>query len=457
MNDNSILFKIISRENIDYNDVSKEQLMELLRHTATTDNTSGANNEVGLMVFGRQLERTGRIKDYFTVFFNIRSMRLLNERWTNAGGNQILRGVANEVAVAVAGRGIVARMGGDNFFALVKKEAREEFIAFMEELSVEICMEDIKYNTRVRVRMGLYENMPGDTMRICMDNASVALQYIRTSSDKYISEFVPQMKEVDLRAKSYKDDLKYAIQSGAFSVYYQPKVNAEESVICGAEALSRWYRSGRIVPPGEFVPILEKTGAICHLDFYVFEQVCADIRRWIDEGMTPIRVSSNFSKRHLDNADFADRILDILDRYDIDTDMIEIELTEAFDAEDSQALTEFLEIMSSKGIRTSIDDFGSGYSSLKLLKEMKADTVKLDKSIIDDTGIGITENDAIAANMIRMLNDLNLEVVAEGVETKAQVDFLRIAGCNIIQGFYYDKPLSKEEFAKRLSRRKYNK
>lgn len=450
-----IIEKIINRDIAILDELSKEELAELIRTVSTTDNLTGITNERGLFSFMKEIEENATIEQYDTYFCNIRSMRVLNSRWTEAGGSQIIVGVARKMAELVKGKGIVARMGGDNFFVFLKKEFRNAFISQMAELVIRVLLEDTTYFVRVGTRMGMYSNKKGDTTRWCLDASSMALQYIRVSSDKFCIEFQKEMQQHDIRVKSIKEDLRRGIEEEEFEIFFQPKVRLSTKEICGAEALSRWNRNGEIISPSEFVPILEHNGAICHLDFYVFEQVCKNIREWQKAGIEPIRISSNFSKRHLSNANFAEEILQTLDKYEVDYSLVEIELTEASDAEDSRTLKEFLNIMNCKGIRTSIDDFGSGYSSLKLLKEMKMSTVKLDKSLIDDTGIGIPENDAITANLISMLNDLGMEVVAEGAEYSEQIYFLKKSGCDIVQGFYFDKPLREKDFTERLKTRRY--
>lgn len=182
----------------------------------------------------------------------------------------------------------------------------------------------------------------------------------------------------------------------------------------------------------------------------MLEHLCRDIRQWQDKGLTPVKVSCNFSKKHLCREQFAEKIIRTIEHYQIDPKYIEIELTETYEADDSRALKSFIEQMQTHGIGTSIDDFGNAYSSLRLLKDMKAETVKIDKSLIDNVGKGIRENDAIAGNMVRMLLDLGKEVIVEGVEEEEQIEFLKKVDCSIVQGYYYAKPMPEEEFEKWL-------
>ena len=199
------------------------------------------------------------------------------------------------------------------------------------------------------------------------------------------------------------------------------------------------------------MPILEKEASICLLDFYVFRKVCEDIRSWIDAGMEPVRVSSNFSRHHLGNPHLIDDILDIMKSYRIDSKYIEIELTEASDFEDKVAMQKFVNGLREHNISVSIDDFGTGYSTFASIKDLNVNVIKLDKSLLDHIGDETHHDEVVIKNMVNMINELNLEVVAEGVENSKQLDFLQNAKCSIIQGFLFDKPLSKEDFEKRLS------
>jgi EAL domain-containing protein (putative c-di-GMP-specific phosphodiesterase class I) len=213
----------------------------------------------------------------------------------------------------------------------------------------------------------------------------------------------------------------------------------------------RWNRNGEIIPPGEFLPILEKETSICKLDFYVFRKVCEDIRSWLNAGIEPVRVSSNFSRHHLSNPHLTEDILNIMKEFRIDSKFIEIELTETSNFEDKVAMQKFVNGLRQHGISVSIDDFGTGYSTFAAIKDLNVNVIKLDKSLLDHIGDETHHDEVVIKNMVNMINELNLEVVAEGVENTKQLDFLQNAKCSIIQGFIFDKPLTREDFEKRLS------
>ena len=266
--------------------------------------------------------------------------------------------------------------------------------------------------------------------------------------------FSPKMLEKSMHEKQISATFQSAYNNHEFVVYYQPKIRVEDRKLYGCEALVRWNMGDRIAPPAEFLPILEKESAICQLDFYVFETVCADIRSWLNAGITPVKVSSNFSKLHLKNKFLADDILAIMKKHNIESKYIEIELTEVSDFEDSMAMQSFVNKMREKGISVSIDDFGNGYSTLNVLTNFDVDVIKLDKSLLEHIGEGNEHDKIVLKNMVSMMQELNKEVVAEGVETDTQLEFLKGIKCALAQGFAYDKPLPRSEFEKRLVERR---
>ena len=182
----------------------------------------------------------------------------------------------------------------------------------------------------------------------------------------------------------------------------------------------------------------------------MLEEVCADLRKWLDSGIEPVRISINYSTLNLQNPRLADDTMAILEKYDIDPGYIEIELTETNGFEDNERMSKFISKMHEYGITISMDDFGTGYSSLNIFKNLDFDVVKLDKTFIDNIENGIEKDTVIMINMIKMLKELKIEIIAEGVETTKQLDFLRKHGCNFVQGYYFSKPVSREEFTEKL-------
>lgn len=241
-----------------------------------------------------------------------------------------------------------------------------------------------------------------------------------------------------------------AIKNEEFKVYYQPKVRIEDGKIIGAEALCRWVRNGSIVPPMQFIPVLERSSSICVLDFYMLEHVCCDIRRWLDEGRKVVKVSVNLSRMHLGNEMLLENILGIIDRHGVPHEYLEIELTETSADVDFDELKNIVNGLHESNVSTAVDDFGTGFSSLKLITELPWGVLKIDKSFIPEDSNEHSKREKILRHIITMSNDLGMECMAEGVETLDQARLLHQMECYLAQGFYYAKPMPCEDYEKNL-------
>lgn len=253
--------------------------------------------------------------------------------------------------------------------------------------------------------------------------------------------------------KRIEDIMQVSLIKEEFKVYLQPKFDLKTGIISGAEALVRWeHPKLGLINPDKFIPAFEKNGLIINLDKYVFEEVCLNIRRWIDLGYKVVPISVNVSRLHFLKRDFVSEYNKIKKKYNIPDNIIEIEITESAvfslgtEKDIFQVMNDFREV----GFEISMDDFGSGYSSLGLLKEMPIDTLKLDKIFVKD--IEDYSSQIIVNNIVNMAKNLELNVVCEGVETNMQVDFLRDIGCDMAQGYVFAKPEPIENFYRFLNR-----
>lgn len=432
----------------------RARIMSLMEKSLYIDRMTGICNTDGFMRYGGMLAARGLLVNYAAAFINIKNFKYVNQLFGSRQGDALLKKFAQAMDKFIKDDGKFARLGGDNFVLLIKKGRITDLRAFVDALSFEMGEGEMKQLYNLRLRMGIYEAVETDTMGDIMNKSSIAFNAAKSDERKDVVFFSPVLLEEAIHKKKISTLFPSALDNGEFVVYYQPKVRLSDNKLCGCEALCRWIRDGKIVPPMDFIPVLETEGSICRLDFYVFEAVCADIKRWLEMGLDPVRVSVNFSKRHLHNQRLADRILGIIRKYGIDGRYIEVELTEMTGAEDLTAMSVFVDKMKDNGVATSIDDFGTGYSSLNLLKDLDVDVIKLDKSFftnINDADGGISTDRIVVKNIVNMVNELNMEAVSEGVETHAQAEFLRKMKCSMAQGFLFDRPLPKDEFEKRLS------
>ena len=234
-----------------------------------------------------------------------------------------------------------------------------------------------------------------------------------------------------------------AIQNQEFKIVYQPKIELKTNKVSSCEALVRWYRNGIYISPSKFIPLFEKNRFIIKLDKYIFKQVCKDIKIINEKIKTTniINFSINISKEHFAYENFIEEYIKIIKQTNVPINIIELEITESASEYKGINLAKIIENLKNKGFKIALDDFGTGYSSLSMLQELNIDTLKIDKSFIDKL-----ETNSIIKYIIEMSKDLNIKTVAEGVEKKEQVEFLKKMGCDMVQGYYYAKPLNLNEF-----------
>ena len=406
-----------------------------------------------------ELIRKGLINQYTAMYFNLRKFSGINMRLGQKQGSKVMRKFIHHIA-DIAGEGnTVSRFGGDNFAILCKHEYTDTVLDALMGTAV-TYNEETGDRIIVSAYVGIYvvtDDMPVHSTDDVIEGAAIALAIAKRYSKDNHAFFNAEMQEKHNHQLLIHSQFPSALENEEFVVYYQPKVSTETYRIVGAEALCRWKHNGRIIPPNEFIPVLERGMDICKLDLYMLDHVCRDIRRWLDEGRDAVKVSVNLSRRHLSDSDLLKHIVEIIDRNELPHEYIEIELTETTSEVEFQNLRRVIDGLQEEGITTSVDDFGVGYSFLTLIKDLPWDTLKIDKSLIPEAEQSDQKKEALLKYVIGMSKEIGLECIAEGVETKEQEALLKTTSCNIIQGFYFDKPLPINEFETRLDNYDYQK
>jgi EAL domain-containing protein (putative c-di-GMP-specific phosphodiesterase class I) len=241
-----------------------------------------------------------------------------------------------------------------------------------------------------------------------------------------------------------------AIKNEEFKVFYQPKVNLKTYEPNGAEALCRWIHNDEIIPPDEFIPILEQSSKIEVLDFYMLDHMCRDMRKWLDEGKRVVQISVNLSRINVGQERLLERIIETIDRYRIPHSYVQVELTETSTELGFDELRDLVLGLRDAGISTAVDDFGTGYSSLKLISELPWNVLKVDKSLLHEAERTGSSEHLMLCHIISMVRDLGMECVVEGVETPEDVKLLKDNNCFMAQGYYFDRPISREYFEQLL-------
>ncbi|MCR5123206.1 MAG: GGDEF domain-containing phosphodiesterase [Ruminococcus sp.] len=426
-----------------------------LENTMTTDMLSGASNPIGFHKKVGKYYEAGIIDDYAVFYTNIKNFKYINRKIGAQNGDDILRSYVKRFIDFFGDKeNGIFRLGADKFILLIKKDQVPDLIRFLKTFDVALPS---GISMHIYFNAGIFLADDSCNPNDLLNNASAAFTAAKDGKNGDFVFFEKSMLDDEIMTKSILVTFPQAIKKREFCVYYQPKIDTREKKIVGAEALCRRIQDGKVVPPMSFIPAIERFGRIIQLDLYVLDCVCSDIKGWLDSGIKPPRVSVNISRRDLAELDLAEKICAIVGRYGIPHEYIEIELTETVGSDEFSMMIQLISKLKSKNFTIAIDDFGSGYSTLTMLKSINADVIKLDRAFIKDITPASVPDKTIIRNVINMVNELNIQVIAEGVETAEQVEFLANAGCPVIQGYYFDRPLPKDEYDKRLNEPEYYK
>lgn len=434
---------------IQYNRTLAQCMLEKIMNT---DINTGVANQNSLMYYAVNLINNGRIGDYTGIFFNIHNFKYVNKVFDYSQGDVILRNYAHMVKSYLDSDEEIARLGGDNFVVICRNENASDFISKIKDVHMSHEFRSVKRELQLGVTAGIACLEGVDKPREVMARTSIAYQAARKTGAGSIVVYTKEIQKQLMDDQEILAAFPQALAAGEFVVYYQPKVRIADKSIYGAEALVRWVRDGQVVTPARFIPQFEREGSVCRLDYYMLEQVCGFLKSRLDKGLKIVPVSVNFSRRHLEEGDLVERITGTIDRFGIDRSYIEIELTESEDYQNYEIMSSVIGRLKERGISTSIDDFGTGFSSLNMIKKVDLDTIKIDKSLIpfDDVNNNKHQDIVMFSSIIDLIGRLGKKSVAEGVETTQQLDYLEKLGCDIVQGYVFDKPLPKDEFEQRL-------
>lgn len=392
------------------------------------------------------------IRDYAFAHFDIKSFKVINEVYGHHVANRVLCRVIDAMNHADFVY-TSARCHNDNFAMMIKDMPEEEMIrtltAFFDDLGR--LEEDPAY--RIFYRCGVVPMQRTLLLGNRVADAGKMAQALGTG--RYGTEITVYTDEMDndVSWASYiKAYVETAIKQDEFMVYLQPKIDLDKGSVDGAEALIRWnYKNKEFLPPSRFIPFFEKDGSIGKIDDVVLEKVCEALTKWKKEGRSLHPVSVNLSRSRLYDVDLVEHLTGIVDSYGISHELIDFELTESATYDNTNNMIRVLGELRKKGFQTSMDDFGTGYSSLSLLTQMPLNTLKIDKSFVDRvaTKDECAKDIAVIRHIITLAKELGFVCLAEGAEAKEQVDRLRELGCDVIQGYYFSKPIPISEFESR--------
>ena len=379
---------------------------------------------------------------------NIQRFKVINELFGAVIGDEVLR-LLSRIAERVFGDiGICGRMEADHFMVCLP-QAQLNMEQLMETFDSDLKMQYSDY--RIELCFGIYEvgSASVSVDQMC-DRATMALKTIKGSAVRRYAFYDDVMRKSLLEEQEIIEEMHDALADGQFIPYFQPIFNIDGLTIISAETLVRWKHPVKgIISPGIFVPLFESNGFITKLDFYIWEQACKHLHKWKAAGLAVVPLSINISRIDLYHPHLCEELLALLQKYDLDISLLKLEITESAYIDDPDALLSVLQRLHDAGFQILMDDFGSGYSSLNTLKDMPINIMKIDMCFLRQLE-GSPRAASILTSVVRMAKWLDLPVVAEGLETKAQLDFLHSIGCGMGQGYFFSKPLPSAEFEKLL-------
>ena len=438
-------------------DVTKTRLSEeKVVHLACYDALTGLPNRRSFIhEVDRALERSLRNRTPFAVFFiDLDRFKNINDSLGHAAGDALLKVIAERLTKLLRNTDMVARLGGDEFVVLLENCIDTTLLAniatrALAAINETLCIENCCFQVSGSIGISIY---PDD----CQDAATMlkhadAAMYLAKSKGKNNFQFYTT--ELAARAEqqfSLESELRLAIERNEFQLLYQPKIYIASGKMVGVEALIRWKHPKRgVIATGEFIGLAEESGLISPIGQWVIKDACRQVREWRRNGLQSPRCAVNLSVRQFNVDGLVEDIVQALTSYQLQADALELEITESLLMANPERALNILLQLHRLGVHIAIDDFGTGYSSLAYLKRFPAQTLKIDRSFIKD--LPDDQDDAtITKALVAMAHSMGIEVVAEGVETEAQLSFLRDIGCDEVQGYYLGRPMPPDEIAKRL-------
>ena len=383
---------------------------------------------------------------FYMVCTNIQDFKLVNELYGAEAGDRLLIAEADMIRNIAVENSVSTRIYADKFCILMPKRCFDEQM-LLESMS-EVLKTSLPNSFRLHYYIGVYEitdvSKPVWTM---YDKANMAIDAIQGNYEKFVSYYSDELMQYIMKEKEVLGEFDRAIEENQFSMFLQPQIGNSGTIV-GAEALVRWIHPEKgMVSPGIFIPILEKAGLIHKLDLYMWENAAKKLEEWKKQGKEKLSISVNISTKDFFYLDVCEIFRLLAEKYDFDIHNLKLEITESVFMENVREIMKTLSGLHRLGYHIEIDDFGSGYSSLGMLKDITADVLKIDMTFLQETK-NVDRSTTILKNIISMSKELGMKVITEGVETKEQVDLLMNMGCDMFQGYYFAKPMSLENFEK---------
>lgn len=420
---------------------------------AETDPLTGGRSKGKYIDDTRKMLKKSIPEKWAVVLFDIDKFKYVNDSLGYQEGNRMLERLYKTLGDHLDDDEIFARISDDNFACTVHNATDNELITKIHRVFNEFERRNalfVKYPVLFSAGVCRFEECidknGGIDINAALDRCTIAKKTLKGLHESSIAFYDGKIRDRALREKDYESVMPAALKNHEFQCYLQPKYGTKSKHIEGAEALIRWNSSEYgFIYPDSFIPLSEKNGFVVELDFFILEEVCKAMKRWISQGRTPVVVSVNQSRLHINYDDYIWRLREIVDKYEIPYEYIELELTESVFSDNTELMLKIMNKLHEIGFKLSIDDFGSGYSSLNILKDIPADVVKIDREFFNGT-VNSAKGRAVISTVVDLAKNLNMEVISEGVETGEQVEFLKQIDCAMVQGYYFAKPMPMNAF-----------
>lgn len=436
----------------------RERAEERIRYMATHDALTGLPNR---LLYGDLLDQAILTAERYkqspvVMFMDLDRFKLINDSLGHAAGDLLLKEMTSRFRSVLRASDVLARMGGDEFVVLLHDLTHPDDAAVVARKLLDVALEPLNimdHECRVTASIGIsVYPMHGEDKQTLMKNADTAMYLAKEKGKNAFEFYEPGMQSQSIERLALEAALRTALGKGEFHLDYQAKLDLKSNQITGVEALLRWDSPTLgVVSPQQFIPLCEETGAIVPIGRWVLRTACKQNVEWQRQGLPPIKIAVNLSARQFTDPDLLNDIHAALEESGMDPTLLELELTESMVMLNPARTLEVLTQVKAIGVRTALDDFGVGYSSLAQIQGFPIDTLKVDRSFVRNLPES-TQDRAITQAIINMARTLSMQVVAEGVETEAQESFLRDISCDESQGFYFSRPASPEDFATLLKR-----
>lgn len=415
-------------------------------YLATYDELTGIYNKQAFYAKTKEMLLDNPDKNFDLLRINIERFKVLNDLFGEYTGDKLLRYIGKFLKEINLPLCVSGRLYADNF--VVCYEAGKGDSRRMIN-TLQMVADSFAINNRTILSFGLYriddKTLPVSVM---CDRANMALWKAKGNFKNPYCEYDEKMRQQVLKEQKIINAMEMAIQNKEFTLYLQPKYDIEKGTIIGAEALVRWISlENGFISPGDFIPVFENNGFVYEVDKFIWEESCRYLRKWLDEGREVHPISVNVSRIDLYDPKLVQHLVDLREKYQLPSQYLELEITESAYTEDPEQIITITRQLREAGFVILMDDFGTGYSSLNMLKDIQIDVLKLDMGFLKSSDYSAKGGNILTA-ILKMAESLKMQTIAEGVETKEQVEFLKSIGCKYVQGFYYSKPLPVDEFEK---------